>query len=218
MARPQTASDDEILEAARTVIERRGLEGFTLSEVAEEVGLSRAAITLRFKSAHELKRRMLEQNVERYLILLDTLPKTPSGEHLLEIAAFIGKIMGKRTNYAACLGIFSGFMKVDDLAEIERRRADALLVAISRCMPQVAIPHEEAVLSFRANINGSMVAWLCDACTDPSIYLVERTKQWLTLAQIPFNAAFSGMWMSLPSAPSETAPAPARPPRPRRAS
>jgi AcrR family transcriptional regulator len=49
MARPLSATDEDILQSAQQVMRRRGFEGFSLSEVAREVGLTRTAIALRFK-------------------------------------------------------------------------------------------------------------------------------------------------------------------------
>lgn len=43
MPRPKLKSDDEVLEAATVVLKRCGPIEFTLSGVAKEVGLSRAA-------------------------------------------------------------------------------------------------------------------------------------------------------------------------------
>ncbi len=47
MPRPKLKSDDEVLEAATAVLKRCGPINFTLSEVANEVGLSRAALIQR---------------------------------------------------------------------------------------------------------------------------------------------------------------------------
>ncbi len=48
MPRPKLKSDDEVLEAATVVLKRCGPIEFTLSGVAKEVGLSRAALIQRF--------------------------------------------------------------------------------------------------------------------------------------------------------------------------
>lgn len=215
MARPQTASDDDILQAAQVVMERRGHEGFTLSEVAEEVGLSRAAITLRFKSAHALKLRLLDGNVDRFLQLLSTLPSTPSGEGLIEIAAFLGRVLGQRDSFVTFLSVYSGNMKDPGLAALERKRGMALRERIGMCMPRIVLPHDQAVTAFEAHITGSIMAWQGRSSEDPGTYLVDRTKQWLTLAQIPFNAAYGGVWATMFSAPIDVGGRP-RARRPRR--
>ena len=52
--RPRTVDDATILEAAGRVISRYGPAGFTLADVAGEVGLSAAALVRRFGSKREL--------------------------------------------------------------------------------------------------------------------------------------------------------------------
>src|SRR6516225_8589088 len=96
MGRPFAASDDQILRAASKVISRRGPDAFSLAEVASEVGLSRAAIILRFKSTHALKVTLLTRQVERFAANLATLPNSPSGDNLLQVAAFIGSCLHGR--------------------------------------------------------------------------------------------------------------------------
>lgn len=215
MARPQTATDEEILAAAQVVIERRGHEGFTLSEVAEEVGLSRAAITLRFKSAQALKLRLMDANVGRFLALVATLPREPHGDNLLEIAAFIGRVLGKRDNFATFLSVYSGNMKDRDLAALEHKRGMALREVISLCMPETVLPHAQAVATYEAHLTGSIMAWPGREHLDPSAYLVECCKHWLTLAQVPYTSTFTGFWMKVFAAPVDTD-APERARRPRR--
>ena len=60
MPRPKLKSDDEVLEAATVVLKRCGPIEFTLSGVAKEVGLSRAALIQRFTNRDTLLVRMLD--------------------------------------------------------------------------------------------------------------------------------------------------------------
>ncbi len=63
MPRPKLKSDDEVLEAATVVLKRCGPIEFTLSGVAKEVGLSRAALIQRFTNRDTLLVRMMERGV-----------------------------------------------------------------------------------------------------------------------------------------------------------
>ncbi|WP_407214896.1 TetR/AcrR family transcriptional regulator [Enterobacter kobei] len=65
MPRPELKSDDEVLEAATVVLKRCGPIEFTLSGVAKEVGLSRAALIQRFTNRDTLLVRMMERGVEQ---------------------------------------------------------------------------------------------------------------------------------------------------------
>jgi len=184
MARTPSVSDDEILEAAKQVLYTRGPEAFTLAEVATRVGLSRAAIILRFKSTEELKLTLLRKMVDQFLVQLQELPKTASGESLLEIAGFIGRRLGSRANLASFLNTQLSNMDQPVLAELELRRGEAWHQAISRAMPPIAISHEAAVAAFSAHLSGTMLAWPGEN-VEPSLdFMHRRTREWLQLAGI----------------------------------
>jgi AcrR family transcriptional regulator len=61
MPRPKLHSDEAILDAARQVLLRRGPAGFTLSDVATAVGISRAALIQRFQDKTTLHRKVMER-------------------------------------------------------------------------------------------------------------------------------------------------------------
>src|SRR5580700_6001256 len=124
MGRPFTASDDDILNAAGKVIARRGPDAFSIAEVAADVGLSRAAIILRFKSTHALKVILLARMVEQFATRLKTLPQTPSGDNVLRLAAFIGGHVHSRQSLARFFSTYSTNTQHRDLLELELRRGE----------------------------------------------------------------------------------------------
>lgn len=208
MGRPQSATDEEIIHAAHQVLVRRGHDAFTLSEVGDEVGLSRAAITLRFKSAEALKFRVINANVDRFLAFLDGLPKTPSGDNLIEIAAFLGRLIGHSVNSSPMTAVFSGNILSDDLAALEEKRIAALLAAIGRCMPETQIKHETACKAYLAHLSGALMAWQPREGDDPCDFLIDRAREWLALANIPFSDAYTGNWAHNPPTPPTSPGAP----------
>lgn len=187
MARPVTASDEEILHAAREVIRRRGPEAFSIAEVASKVGLSRAAIILRFKSTRDLKAASLNRMVEQFVAAIDALPQSPGGDNLLRLGAFIGGIVGSRESSAKFFASYSANIHDRELMELESRRGAALHRAIANAMPEVAVDHDSAVIAFSAHLTGSIIAWLSREDAEPRRYLVTRTAEWLRLARIRFN-------------------------------
>lgn len=64
MPRPKLISDDQVLDATRRVMLRQGVAGFTLSDVAQEVGLSRAALIQRFANRAGLEARVAAHGLE----------------------------------------------------------------------------------------------------------------------------------------------------------
>lgn len=187
MARTPTVSDQVILEAAGEVMYQRGIDGFTLAEVAKVVGLSRAALILRFTSTQALKVTLLKQMVERFTALLDGLPSTPSGDSLLAFAAFIGRHANTRTSSASFWAVHHSNLNDPELAALEIERGAVVKRVIARMMPPTRIDHASAVAAFNAHIGGTMLAMLAEEGAEPYEYLVTRTKEWLRLADIPFN-------------------------------
>ena len=189
MARTPTVSDEVILEAAQLVMRQRGVDAFTLSEVAEAVGLSRAAIILRFNSTQALKMTLLTQMVNRFVKLLnEELPVLPpGGDSLLAIAAFLGKYANSRESSASFWSVHHSNLKDPDLAELEIKRGTALRAAIARAMPETRIPHAAAVAAFNVHIAGTLLTMITEESVEPKEFLLQRTRDWLRLAGIPFT-------------------------------
>jgi hypothetical protein len=60
-------------------------------------------------------------------------------------------------------------------------------------MPETAVDNRSAALAFRAHISGSLLQWQVEERQiTPRDFLVERTREWLRLAGIPFSAAARG--------------------------
>ena len=189
MGRPFTATDEQVLQAAGRVIARRGPDDFTLAEVAEEVGLSRAAIILRFKSTHALKVTLLTRMVERFARAVEVLPTTPGGNNVLRLAAFIGTHVGTRESSARFFAGYTSNIRNRELLELERQRGEVLQQAIARVLPKVGIDHESAIIAFRTHLTGTIMAWLSLEQADSRAYMVMRTREWLKLAGVEFDEA-----------------------------
>jgi AcrR family transcriptional regulator len=187
MGRPFTASDEDVLQAAARVLLRRGPDGFSVAEVASEVGIGRTAIILRFKSTHDLKMTLLTKMVERFAGDLAKVPKISGGDGLLQLGAFIGSYLRSRENGARFFANFSSNLQHRDLIRLEERRGEFLRQAIAEAMPKLPIDRESAVTAFMAHLTGSIIAWLSLEDPNPGRYLVMRTREWLKLANIPFN-------------------------------
>jgi TetR/AcrR family macrolide resistance operon transcriptional repressor len=212
MGRPFTATDDDILHAAGKVIARRGPDGFSIAEVAADVGLSRAAIILRFKSTHALKVTLLTRMVENFAAALKALPQTPSADNVLRLAAFIGGYVRSRDNLASFFSTHNTNMRNPELRALELKRGQALRMAITSVMPKVAIDHSSAVSAFSAHLTGSIMAWLALDDENSRRYLVMRTQEWLTLAGVKWNEEVI-QELLIASAEPEGANAPVRPRR-----
>src|SRR3546814_4372940 len=125
--------------------------------VAKEVGLSRAAIILRFKSTQALKIMLMSRLHEKFIAFVDTFPKTPGGDQLLEIAASIGSRAGSRKGSSSYFAGYHSNLGDRVIADLEVRRGAALREANIRAMPKVAITRESAADVFMAHVTGSLI-------------------------------------------------------------
>lgn len=200
MARPFIATDEEVLDAAQRVLARRGPDRFSVAEVAAEVGLSRAAIILRFKSTRALRMQVMERMADRFNAGLAALPKTPGGDSLLHVAAFVGAQAQTREGAARFIANFTSNLQDRELLSVVHKRGEALAAAISSAMPPVAIGHASAVMAFRAHLSGSIINWLSLDDGDARRYIVMRAVEWLKLANIPFSEAVVQTLLAAPPA------------------
>ena len=191
MARPLTATDDDIVQAAYAVVRRAGYDGFTISEVARDLGLTRAAITQRFGGADQLKAIVCRLMAEQLEDLIDQLAAVPGPEGLLEFATFLGGMIGSRENLSSFLQGYSRTIHDEVRLQLEERRGRAMRLAIQRVMPPCNVTPETASDMFMTFMSGSMLAWKSGRSDDAISYLQERTLQWMQLAGIKYDAALA---------------------------
>lgn len=91
MARPKLVSDTDVLEATRRVMLRQGSERFTLSDVAAEVGLSRAALIQRFENKAGLASRLATHQLEGLQRLIAAYPVPNKGPR--QVLPFLDKAL-----------------------------------------------------------------------------------------------------------------------------
>ena len=111
---------------------------------------------------------------------------------MLAVAAFIGGHLGRRESVPSYFANYTANMEERELAAIERRRGAALRAAILTVMPETRIERETAAALFNAHLTGTIMNWVAADDEDSVAFLVYKTKAWLRLAGIPFNAEFSG--------------------------
>jgi len=181
MARPLSVTDDEVLDAAQKVMALRGPSAFSISEVARQLGLSRAAITFRFSGPEELKRMTFARAIARMESEVANWSIEQGSEGLLEIAARIGRMVGGGKSFGSFLMRFSE--NLDDPAgiEMEVRRGQIVRDAVGRAMPETCVSQSEAIDTFMANISGSLMALRATPDVDAVQFMLDRTNVWLRL-------------------------------------
>ncbi len=118
MPRPKLKSDDEVLEAATVVLKRCGPIEFTLSGVAKEVGLSRAALIQRFTNRDTLLVRMMERGVEQVRHYLNAIPIGAGPQGLWEFLQVLVRSMNTRNDFSVNYLISWYELQVPELARL----------------------------------------------------------------------------------------------------
>lgn len=178
MARPLSVTDEEILGAAEKVMAARGPSGFSMSEVAREVSLSRSAVSLRFPA---LKQDVFRIATERFAQEIGSWHYAVGAAGLLEIATRIGRMVSGRSGFARFMLRFSENLEDPVGQELEIARGQILRDAVAQAMPPMRVTKQSAVDGFMAHISGSLLAWRATPDGDAEKFLRERTEIWLEM-------------------------------------
>lgn len=187
MARPLSISDEGILEASERVMHKLGPQGFSVSEVAREVGLTRAAITLRFDSAQSLKNLMIERMVARFEDRINAEQLEFGAAGLIGVATMLSTSLQSRSQFAKFWTQHRVNVSDPVLADMERRRGAALRSLIASVMPETAVDKDSAIDAYKAFLIGSMLNWQSSDDDDPKAFMKKRAIIWIQLAGIPME-------------------------------
>lgn len=185
MARPFSATDDDILNAAELVMTRDGQQAFTLSAVAREVGLTRTAISMRFSTAADLKRLVLDRFVAAFEAKVQGLAIERGAPGLLAIANLVAQMVGGRERLTSFVQNFIGNSNDPIAMEMEEKRGVVLRAIVANAMPRMPVSEAAAIDAFMAHLMGTLLGWQARAELDLGRFMHERTLVWLTLVGIP---------------------------------
>ena len=182
MPRPKLYSNDEILDAAQTVLFENGLISFTLADVARQVGLSRAAIIQRFGNKDELLRRMAWREVEVTRTWLDSLPLEPGSAGLERFLRTIVESMGSGQDFSVRVQIAWAESRDPDLRAAAGERYALVQQAIARRLPDGMLSGKPAIAAhLHAVIAGASMQWIASEHPDLSSFVIDRLSVALRL-------------------------------------
>lgn len=192
MARPLSVTDDQILDATQAAFMRLGPYGLTMSEIAREAGLSRAAITLRFGGVDELKRLLVERLAASFEAHMASITLERGASGLVAIAETLGAMLKGRDKFSNFMSQYHANINDPVMISMEQRRGVALRALVGQAMPATRVDRLDAVDAFMAHITGSMMHWQTSDHPDAVEFLRERTVNWVRLAGILDDDSKSG--------------------------
>ncbi|MBN2526369.1 MAG: TetR/AcrR family transcriptional regulator [Deltaproteobacteria bacterium] len=180
MPRPKLISDDEVLDATRRVIRKRGPVQFTLADVAAEVGLARATLIQRFENRAELFRRVMTRGAER---LETELANMPGGAGAQEVWRFLKTLVSVLESERINEYLLTVVEEMSDpyLAGLARHRVLLIRQAIAARLPEITHGREEIARHLQAVLQGASMQWAVERDGELSFFVAERIRTALSL-------------------------------------
>lgn len=181
MPRPKLLSDDDVLDATRRVIRRRGPVQFTLADVAAEVGLARATLIQRFENRAGLFRRVMRRGTDRLTSELAALPDGVGAQAVWRfLRALVSVLDSERINEYLLTVVEE--MSDPVLADLARRRLHIIRQAISARLPTTTtLGRAEAARHLQSVLQGASMQWAVEREGELSHFVASQTRSALAL-------------------------------------
>ncbi|RVT83898.1 TetR/AcrR family transcriptional regulator [Rhodobacteraceae bacterium CCMM004] len=181
MPRPKLHSDDFILETALSVLLRKGPSAFTLTDVADAVGISRSALIQRFKDKSTLHQKVMQrttQDMRDYFAHAD-FEKGLDPLWLMLKDLIAG--MGSGSEIEGYLLLLWGDVQEPSLRVLAAERNRLVLKAIETRLPDTPHGPESTACLIQSVIQGSCMQWLVEPEGELAAFMTEQTRMILTM-------------------------------------
>ena len=184
MPRRKSISDEEILERALPVIARAGPAGFTLADIAAEIGLSPATLLQRFGDKKTLVERAFARDNARFVEWIAALPRG-HGE-AATLAVYRAAIVDFHTDSDPELSEHLLWLR-EDIRDpvfnaLARERFAMFRAAILQRLPPVRPPPEEVARMLDAQMHGAIIQWAIEPQGSLTYYVMQSLSALLRLA------------------------------------
>ena len=182
MPRPKTVDDNTVLDAALKIMLRPQREAFTLSDVATEVGLSRAALIQRFQNRDGLQLRVAERGLQ---MLEEYLQEAPSHQGVDDVWTFLRTLvnsMGSDDRLPSLLMMLRDDMVDKELNTIAKARKRLIRNAISERLPDASEGQNDMLASLiQATMQGAALQAGVDSPSELKRHILDHIRLQLDL-------------------------------------
>ena len=183
MPRPKSQSDEQVLDAALSLVHSRGIDHLTFAALADRCGLSAATLVQRFGTKPALTQRTLlhawDKLQARTLELASSVPQTPDGavELLVGLSGYDGDVEA----YAEGLLILREDLRDPVLRSRGAAWEATLTDAIGECF--AAVPGAPSGIGFAlvAHWQGALTWWAFGAQRPLDDYLAESLRTLISM-------------------------------------
>ncbi|MBK4217760.1 TetR/AcrR family transcriptional regulator [Paracoccus caeni] len=181
MPRPKLHSDETILDAALAVLLAKGPSAFTLSDVADAVGISRAALIQRFKDKANLHRQVMERLTQQTRDYFDKADPATGLEPLWSMLKDLIGGMGDGPGTEGYLLLLWADVHEPELRALAIERNDLVLQAIRQRLPDQPQPPQPTALLIQSVIQGACMQWLVEPRGSLTDFMIQRTAHVLKI-------------------------------------
>lgn len=159
MPRRKSISDDDILDHALPIMVAAGPAGFTLADLAKEVGIAPATLLQRFGDKQTLIERVFSRDNERFVAWLKTLPVGVGADVVIRIYSDATTLFGDNPSLADHLLWLREDIRDPTLNRLARHRFKLFRKEIVKRLPPLPIPTDRAANLLDAQYHGAVVQW-----------------------------------------------------------
>jgi len=181
MPRRKTISDEAILDRALPLLARAGPSGFTMADLAREVGVASATLFQRFGDKQTLIARVFGRDNDRFVAWLDGLPAGEGADVVIEIYAEATKVFGDNPSLADHLLWLREDIRDPTLNRLARDRFKLFRAVIVKRLPRLPISAERAADLLDAQYHGAVIQWALEPRGRLSDFVTASLKDWFGL-------------------------------------
>jgi AcrR family transcriptional regulator len=182
MARRKTLSDEEILDRALGVLARAGPAGFTLADVAAEIGLAPATLIQRFGDKKTLVERVFARDNEKFEQWIAALPKTRGRDAVIKIYVDASAVFGEAEGLADGLLWLREDVRDPVMNRLALARFALFRKAIVERLPPLPIRAEDAARLLDAQFHGAAIQWALEPEGALADHIRKNLRAWFRLA------------------------------------
>lgn len=181
MPRPKTISDEDILDRALPLMAAAGPAGFTLADVAREVGVAPATLLQRFGGKQTLIERAFARDNERFVPWLESLPRGVGADVVIRIYSDATKLFGDNPSLSDHLLWLREDIRDPALNRLAKQRFKLFRAAIVKRLPPLPISAQRAARLLDAQYHGAVVQWALEPHGKLADFVASSLKDWFRL-------------------------------------
>jgi AcrR family transcriptional regulator len=182
MPRQKLISDEELLEKALAVIARAGPGGFTLADIAKEVGVAPATLLQRFGNKQAIVERAFARDNERFVDWLKGLPPGKGADAVIRIYVEATKLFGENPSMADHLLWLREDIRNPVFNRLALKRFRLFRAEILKRLPPMRISADKAASLLDAQHHGAVIQWALEPRGRLSDFVTKSLKDWFRLA------------------------------------